>query len=385
MSDLQLSLIVIGVLVVVGVYLFNWNQERRFRRETEQILAPVEKAASTALPVEPPPSEERVEPRIEPVAEDKPAADVKTPEPVGSREAVVAARGEPTVVIPAPAVPVHREPVHVVPETPNIDYRARLAAAGPMSGVALAELAERVAGIGKPVRVEVRDGAEGPWRPIVDPAAESAPEARFDVQLADRSGPLSVAQVARFRELLQASAADLGATVEFDDENAALATAAELDAFCADHDVAIGLNVVPNETMGLLGTKLRALAESSGFVLAADGAFHLNDERGGTLVALMSMDGVPFEAGSLKNLRSYGITLLLDVPRVGDGRQVFRRMTDLARHLATSLDGTVVDDKRTPLEQPSLDKITRQIESIQQALKGRGIIPGGPVALRLFQ
>ena len=128
MSDLQLSLIVIGVLVVVGVYLFNWNQERRFRRKTEQILAPVEKAASTALPAEPPPSEERVEPRIEPVAEDKPAADVKTPEPVGSREAVVAARVEPTVVIPAPAVPLHREPVHVVPETPNIDYRARLAA-----------------------------------------------------------------------------------------------------------------------------------------------------------------------------------------------------------------------------------------------------------------
>jgi FtsZ-interacting cell division protein ZipA len=196
---------------------------------------------------------------------------------------------------------------------------------------------------------------------------------------------LSVAQLGRFRELLQAAATELGATVEFDDENAALSAAAELDAFCADHDVAIGLNVVPNETMGLLGTKLRALAESSGFVLAADGAFHLNDERGGALVALMSMDGVPFEAGSLKNLRSYGITLLLDVPRVGDGRQVFRRMTDLARHLATSLDGTVVDDKRTPLEQPSLDKITRQIESIQRALKGRGIIPGGPVALRLFQ
>jgi FtsZ-interacting cell division protein ZipA len=96
------------------------------------------------------------------------------------------------------------------------------------------------------------------------------------------------------------------------------------------------------------------------------------------------MDGVPFEAGSLKTLRSQGVTLLLDVPRVGEGRQVFRRMTELARHFAAALEGTVVDDKRTPLNQASLEKIARQIDTIQGALKARGISPGGPLALRLF-
>ena len=33
------------------------------------------------------------------------------------------------------------------------------------------------------------------------------------------------------------------------------------------------------------------------------------------------MDGVPFEASSMKHLRSEGVTLVIDVARVPDGRQ----------------------------------------------------------------
>ena len=36
MSDLTLSLVVLGAIAVAGVYLFNRVQERKFRRETEQ-------------------------------------------------------------------------------------------------------------------------------------------------------------------------------------------------------------------------------------------------------------------------------------------------------------------------------------------------------------
>jgi FtsZ-interacting cell division protein ZipA len=96
------------------------------------------------------------------------------------------------------------------------------------------------------------------------------------------------------------------------------------------------------------------------------------------------MDGVPFEASSMKHLRSEGVTLVIDVARVPDGRQTFRRMTELARHFANGLNGTIVDDKRTPLTPIGLDKIAGQIETIQGALKARGIVPGSALALRLF-
>ena len=39
MSDLQLSLLVIGAVVVGAVYLYNWMQERRFRRRIQQAFA----------------------------------------------------------------------------------------------------------------------------------------------------------------------------------------------------------------------------------------------------------------------------------------------------------------------------------------------------------
>jgi FtsZ-interacting cell division protein ZipA len=389
MSDLQLSLIVVGLLVIAGVYLFNRMQEQRYRRKFEQVAervpdyiplaedstpsAPVDLAAEVEAEVE---VEEA--PRIEPSFTG--AAEAAEPDlPSISHEPRLGEPGAadaPAATTTAPA----REPSVRAPE---IDYRAEFVGGAPLTGDIRARLEKQLAGIGKPIRIEGRDGPEGPWV-LSEPGIESTGPMRIGLQLADRGGPVSTAQLARFREIVENVAVELGATVEFDDEALALAHAAKLDGFCADNDVAIGLNIIPGDVTGLSGTKLRALAESSGFTLTADGAFHLQDDRGATLIALASMDGVPFEASSIKHLRSQGVTLLIDVARVMEGRQTFRRMTELAKQFAHALNGTVVDDKRTPLNPTSLEKIAGQIDAIQAALKARGIAPGSPLALRLF-
>ena len=36
MSELQISLIAIGIVVIMAVLLFNWMQQRRYRRSAEQ-------------------------------------------------------------------------------------------------------------------------------------------------------------------------------------------------------------------------------------------------------------------------------------------------------------------------------------------------------------
>ena len=389
MSDLQLSLIVVGLLVIAGVYLFNRMQEQRYRRKFEEV--------AERVPDEAPPAEEstpfaavdleaEVEAEVE--AEEAPriepsftgAADTaETDLPSISQEPRLREPGAgdmPAATTTAPA----REPSVRAPE---IDYRAEFVGGAPITGDMRVRLEKQLAGIGKPIRIEGRDGPEGPWV-LSDPGLEPTGPMRIALQLADRGGPVSAAQLARFREIVENVAAEVGATVEFDDEAVALAQAAALDGFCADNDVAIGLNIIPGDVTGLSGTKLRALAESSGFTLTADGAFHLQDDRGATLIALASMDGVPFEASSLKHLRSQGVTLLIDVARVMEGRQTFRRMTELAKQFAHALNGTVADDKRTPLNAASLEKIAGQIDAIQGALKARGIVPGSPLALRLF-
>ena len=383
MSDLQLSLIVLGLLVIAGVYLFNRMQEQRYRRSLDPV--PERLPEDAALAAGPPPVEPETEPqaRLEPSFTD--AAPTAEPElPSISQEPGLHLPESADQGAPAASPTAPEPPPAAAPDGPDIDYRALLAGGAALHGDLRARLEKQLGGIGKPIRIEGRNAADGTWQPLPEPAAETAEPVRISLQLADRGGPVSAAQLARFREIVESVAAELGATVVLDDESAALAQAVELDGFCAENDVAIGLNIVPGDVTGLAGTKLRALAESSGFTLTAEGAFHLLDDRGVTLIALASMDGVPFEAGSIKHLRSEGVTLLIDVARVVDGRQTFRRMTELARHFANSLHGTVVDDKRTPLNAASLDKIAAQIDAIQAALKARGIAPGSPLALRLF-
>ncbi|HQR53898.1 MAG TPA: cell division protein ZipA C-terminal FtsZ-binding domain-containing protein [Burkholderiales bacterium] len=366
MSELQLSLIIVGVIVIACVYLFNVRQERRFRQRL------VEAATEAPEEVRGIDDERRQDLReaedevpLEPLyADEAPAREIELP----------SISQEPWYNPPEPAPAV---------KSPDVDYRAELVGGAPLSRGVRTRLERELAGIGKPIRIEMREDGDGPWIPA-EADGEPVGPLRVALQLADRRGAASAAQLARFREIVDGIATELGASASYDDEAAALAQAMALDDFCADNDVAIGVNIIPGDVTGLSGTKLRALAESSGFVLTADGAFHLLDDRGATLIALASMDGVPFEAGSMKHLRSQGVTLVIDVARVPDGRQTFRRMNELARHFAAGLNGTVVDDKRAALSPGNLDQIAAQIDTIQSTLKAGGIAPGGPLALRLF-
>jgi FtsZ-interacting cell division protein ZipA len=388
MSDLQLSLILVGLLVIAAVYMFNRMQEQRYRRKFEESFdRGQEDVLLSDGTVQREAAEIPSEPRIEPSLSDEvPTADEElSPVPQEPNLAEHAPSDETSRVEPAADTEVVREPVLAAgPDAPDIDFRARLEGGSPLGADLLSRLEKQLGGIGKPVRIDVRTGADGPWLPAAECGAETGSAMKVALQLADRGGPASTAQLARFREIVESIAEALGATASFDDEGEALERASEIDGFCAENDVAIGLNIIPQDVTGLAGTKLRALAEASGFTLAADGSFHLSDEHGTSLIALTSMDGVPFEAGSIKTLRSQGVTLLIDVTRVAEGRQIFQRMNDLARKFATALNGTVVDDKRNVLNPASLEKIASQIDAIQSALKARGIPPGSPLALRLF-
>src|SRR5512146_791223 len=73
MSDLQISLLVVGVLVVGAVYLFNWLQERRLRRRLEQAFgAEYDDVLLESAPAASTQEHRRVEPQLQPV--DRPDA-----------------------------------------------------------------------------------------------------------------------------------------------------------------------------------------------------------------------------------------------------------------------------------------------------------------------
>src|SRR3954469_2249547 len=96
MSDLQVSLLIIGAIVVGGVVTFNWFQQWRLRRRLEEAFG--DKHEDVLLR-EPPPREpsERVEPQLDPQP--------RRIEPGMAPEPAV-----PAEVAPAPAAPVYNLP-----------------------------------------------------------------------------------------------------------------------------------------------------------------------------------------------------------------------------------------------------------------------------------
>jgi FtsZ-interacting cell division protein ZipA len=413
MSDLQISLIAIGIVVIAVVYLFNRMQENRFRRRVEaafqtehddvlleeEVGVPyvVQERIEPRLPERKEPPVEIPEPELayeevhepEPVPEPVPVQ-VSRPEPVYEPEPESRAEPEPE---PAPepepepesvAAPVLRAEVQLPLLDPAINYIAHIQAGDAIPVQALADALGRSSQIGKPLSWIGLNQASNAWEAVVPQRGAAHLELRVGLQLADRNGAASGEHFEALRSLLQEVAANQHAIVDFPDMESALQAAEELDAFCVDVDVLIGLNVVAQNGGVFPGTKIRALAEAAGMTLSSEGVFHYRDDHGNSLFTLCNHESAPFSPEQMKSLTTHGVTLVFDVPRVPEGLRVFDQMSGLGQNLARALNGALVDDNIRPLSASGIDKIRQQLAQIYAKMKARGIAGGSPSALRLF-
>jgi hypothetical protein len=308
-------------------------------------------AASRAAPAE----DVRIEPRIEPQLQ--------------------TAASEPAAA-PAP-------PQQDAEPQPQIDYIVEIRAGDFIAVDAITRLQQRLAALGRRPAIGGFDYEAKSWGGLRLDAPRHT-SIRAAVQLVDRTGPVTQQQLQQFGEVMREAAHEMAAIAELPEFAPALARAAELDEFCANVDVVVGINVIARTGQVFHGTKIRALAESAGMHLRADGVFHVADEQGITQFSLDNQESEPFLADRIRNLTTSGITFLLDVPRVAHGLRTFDRMVAVGRGMADSLDGMLADDNRVLLNDAGLDKIRKQLQSIYAAMESRGIPPGSPLALRLF-
>jgi FtsZ-interacting cell division protein ZipA len=418
MSELQISLIAIGIVVIMAVVLFNWMQHRRYRRSAEEAFGQKPEdvllgaGTSTGIPVE---EEERIEPQLgkEPGLEfhtdtvftrtevDEPAADFPPeprmgsirpdPDPAGPPEQVVTAAplngvGNAEGVDKAGRV----DKVDGV-ETDSgadtgVDYVVVIHAATAIPGSSLTEVLQRKFDYGKPVRWVGQRDTGAVWEDI---SAETVGTRgyvalRGYLQLADRAGPVSEVSLAGFRDLAKNLAMRVKAEADCPDIRKAYARAVLLDEFCAEVDVMIGINIISMDNSVFTGAKIQVLAESSGFKLGTEGMFHYYDESGTAIFSLGNFEPSPFLHSSMRALTTHGITFLLDVSRVANGESIFGQMVHVARAFADVLGGTMVDDNRVPLTENGIRKIKQQLGVIQSVMQARDIPAGGKVAMRLF-
>ena len=404
MSDLQIGLLVIGAVIVVAVLLFNWIQERRFRKQAAAAFqTPVADALMQpgAVPRE---THNRVEPALrEPVFDASGVHEVaEVNEPRLHIDADLAPAEAPTVAhdeapgpaprpaaapIPVPQTPP-RPPVQPVaaPAAPYdelIEYRIRLGSEGVLANV-FADAFNHSRTLGKPVRwVGLPVGATEweevqPWRDV------HYQQVVVTMQLADRNGAAQEEQLSALCALLQATGQAHGLRVACDDTVEALERAQAIDRFCVDVDVLIGLNVVARGEGAVNLMRIVREAESSGMVLGVDGVFQLIDSRGEPLYALCNHDAEPFTSTVIEGQTSQGVTLQFDVPRGPDGLKVFDGMVAFGRKLANEVGGILVDDNLRPLTDTGIEKIRTQLTHIYERMEARGVPSGSRRALRLF-
>lgn len=354
MSDLQIALGALGILVIGAVYAYNAWQERKLRQRLERafegqrddvLLKP---ATADAAP--------RIEPRL------------------GEAAAVTGARQSPAL-----ASAVTADGADVL-----IEFVAVIESADPVGETALHELQGQIATFGKPARVLGWDDSAGVWHALGREGHGGFRRLQAALQLANRTGPVHAPQLNGFCDTVRGWAARHGATAVMPEAGLGLKAALELDALCSDMDVAIGLNVIAQPGSAFTGEQVADAATDAGFSLESDGAFHWRDARGQVLFTMENHETEPFAADRLEAMQTSGLTLLLDVPRVADAEAALDEMARVGGLLAGVLGGFVVDDNRVALQATGVARIKTQLREIHDAMAARDIPAGGVRAQRLF-
>ena len=378
MSEFQSSLLVIAVIVVVAVYVYGWWQQWRYRRSLNRI-EPAARAGS---------------------------------EPASPQQTAALADGQDgehfiTGGAPDTCTLLDERTDYIVSMTPKF----------PLSAQALARIWQRRFDFGKTLRACGCNVANGVWERIIPESSTTYSEMKIGLQLVDRDGAISETRLADFRELMGEVGRKEDADMVLPLVDSAMERARELDAFCAEVDQMIGLNLVcgaerasdtlptksadcgrrcdapapapegyapPRRGRALFASEVAAVVQPMGMSLQADGTFHLFGQDGATLFTLATFDGTPFQHHTLDQMRVSSLTLLLDIPRVSEPARRFDEMTLFAMELATALRATLVDDQRVLLVKGALEQIRTRIVAVEQRMAQGGIAPGSAQAMRLF-
>lgn len=367
MSELQAALLAIGFGVIVAVYVYGWWQQRSYRRKFGTAFQTshadalyqngggerFQQSAAAGM------ADELM---IEEIVTEVEISEVTTAEPSATNLlddscALLNARS---------------------------DFIIELRLAEPSHAAVLDGLWQRKFDFRKPVQVCGQTLAAKKWERAIAESPVLYERFRIALQLVDRGGAISEAKLADFRDLVLGIAGPIKADATVPDIHETHRHAVELDAFCAEVDQMVGVNLLPPGNRMLPGRKVAQAAALRGMTLEADGAFHLLDALGHSLFSLINRDNEPFQHLSLDSFRTPGLTLLLDVPRVEEPASLFERMMQAARDLAAELQVRVVDDKHAEFSDAGLALIRNRIAEVEKKMLARGLTPGSAQACRLF-
>lgn len=415
MSTLQLSLAIIGGLVLAGVIAYNtWvtrQNEPRTARDPA-VANPNEDpsgdfdAARTEFADSRPPE------RIEPVLGESPGGPEPDLAPVdntpitldGERtETPVESHHPANEVVPSPppATPAAQaaplpEPVSPLKATLKvsverkpkldalIDVITPIEPEGAVSGDAVVAALPTTRRVGsKPFAVEGLSDVNGEWE--APRLGQRYHLLQAGVQLANRAGALNDIEFSEFVAKAQTFADAIGAATDFPDMRAEVARARELDAFASGHDAQLGFTLRARRSAWSPGYVAQHAARV-GFVPGSlPGRMVLpGSERGQAPILSLSFDAHAAMAEDPEKSALREVALSLEVTHVPRSEQPFVRMREAATALAESMEGVITDDAGQALSTDTMDIIGSDLENLYDALDSRDLSAGSPQARRLF-
>ena len=387
MSELQIGLLVLGVAVIALVYGFNEFQVWRVRKKIRQNFAHDHDDVLLNVPKNHVRDGQRND-RLEPVItgqhddDDEPEPTVQDGwQPLGAAE---------------DATPVSDDdlpPMHADGPVLSIDIAELALIELPWLDPDLDFIADIVLSRPQPLKTPPRFTttrrvkiagctSQGRWQ-----LAEALPGVdyiayRIGLQRVDRNGAFTEHELITFSRQAAQFAQGQDADISFPPKQQQLQLAQELDAFCAEVDVLVGIHILFDYAAE--GARLMQTLQGSGFTLEPDGAFHYQTDDGYSLYTLSSFDQQPFNAQRLQQQEVNALTLLFDVPRVAGGVETFDHALGFAHALIHEFPGELVDDNRRGLTDQGLLRIRQQLKQIYQRMDEHRIEPGGEIAQRLF-
>lgn len=366
MSDLQLSLLVLGALVIGGVYLFNRVQERRYRTQAEEVFRrdhpDVLLEGRDAAPA----------PAASGAGESKDAV------PLTRTKRVTSEQIEPSLRLDAiaPSVPLDKR-IHYIAQL-------RAEAGAPVPAQDLLAAVKQFPFISKPARWQGKNLTDGSWEDIASGGARAYHQLQVGVQLSNRSGPLGTNELESFMGMIKNVATALKLQAEMPDRDAALRHAEALDAFCAQVDVVMDYYVASKDGSPLQATKVRALAEAEGMTLRPDGVFVARNEYGEDMFTMANHEPRPFLADQIRAITTHSVVFSLDVPRVKDVIKALSRMTTAAQQFAHGVGGMVIDERKREVKDTQIQQIRNQLQDIVNTMAKQQIPAGSALAQQLF-
>lgn len=235
----------------------------------------------------------------------------------------------------------------------------------------------------KQFRIEGLNAATQEWETVR--AGQRYTAFQAGVQLANRLGALNEIEFSEFAAKVQGFGDALNAAVDLPDMLHEVARARELDQFAGEHDAQLSFMLRPRRAAWSPGY-IEQHAAAVGFVPATmPGRMLLPSETPGHAPLLtLAYDAQAAQADNLDQTAVHEVWLSLDVPQVPRTEEPFARLRQVVQVLCEGMDGMLCDQNGYQLLPQVLDPIEADLQKLYDKLDSRELSAGSMLARRLF-